>query len=210
MYPRVLIRRNPPFNHFDLTSLESNFPCTLVHNYHFYRQSGQNNKGKGPHIPWACSAPQPSHPRNIAPTRPQLYLYPAKVSPTPRRAIMCYCAPLEERFPCVARNIFSMHSLCYSFVIVMTGEGLGEIQEEKEHWWDQEEDGGGGQKWLRRRRRSIMTTKMMKRYGTVRTMRQFGEDGIRRRWGRWRQRQIRRRRDLEVTPPPPLCLFVAA
>ena len=37
--------------------------------------------------------------------------------------ILCFRLPLEENFPCVARNIFSAHSPCYLFVIAATCTG---------------------------------------------------------------------------------------
>ena len=67
-----------------------------------HRQARQHNKGKDAQIPWARSAPQPAHPRDIA-THPIYHLSTAKVSSTPPPR---NCTPLEECFPCILWHIY--------------------------------------------------------------------------------------------------------
>ena len=77
----------------------------------FSGQAGQHNKGKGAQSPWARPAPQPSHTIYIAPP-PTYHVSPTKLISTLHRAISHRCTPLEECFPCVARNIFSVYPTC--------------------------------------------------------------------------------------------------
>ena len=88
----------------------------------FRGQAGQQNKWKGAQIPLVRSAPQPAHPRDIAP-HPISQLSIDKLSYTPRCAISYRCTPLEEHFPCIAQNIFSVHSPRSSFAISVTRPG---------------------------------------------------------------------------------------
>ena len=75
------------------------------------------------HIPWAHFAFQPSHPSYIFHTpSPSICILPSK-SPCLCHAIPHRCSPREEHFPCVAWNVFSVHSPCYYFAIVTMVEG---------------------------------------------------------------------------------------
>ena len=47
---------------------------------------------------------------------PTYHLPPHKVISMPLHAIPHLFTPMEEHFPCVAQNIFSIHSSCYYFV----------------------------------------------------------------------------------------------
>ena len=86
-----------------------NFPLHPRSQLPFLTFRGQDNRGEIAQIPCARSAPQPSHPRDIE-THPISHLFTSKVISTLRCAIPHLRTPLEEYFPCVSRNNFSMHS----------------------------------------------------------------------------------------------------
>ena len=105
MHLRVLMWGNPPSTTSTRLSLAS--PITI--SQLLFIPFSQQDKGKGAQIPWARSAPQKYHPHDIAPQTIS-HLSTAKViHVAARRPISLRRAPLEECFPCVPQNIFSVH-----------------------------------------------------------------------------------------------------
>ena len=104
MDPRALMRGKPPSTTStrllrNRLSLKSSLTISISR---FYRE-GKKNKGKGTQVPWAQYYPKPAHHINID-------------FPTSHLSLCCR-APLEECFPFVAHNIFSVHSFCSYFAI---------------------------------------------------------------------------------------------
>ena len=189
MYPHTLMWGNSPS-----TTSPQVYLTYLLNppNFHF---CGQDNITRGtaqrvsPH-----SSPQPANPETCHPS-PTSYIYPAKVTAIPRRAIPRHFTLMEKHFPSIVRNIFSVHSHCSSLAIVTMGEGVwGVLNRRNIVYYTRKKPGGRGgvggcQGWLKRKRR-LMTT--MAHYGRVRTKQQGGYDGSQRKWAwRW-QRQQRR------------------
>ena len=83
-----------------------------------FMRAGHQNKGR-------CaerSYPQPAPPYDIAPPI-KSHLSLAKIRDMPYHLILCQCTPLEEHFPCISRNIFSVRSPCSSFAVFLTRPG---------------------------------------------------------------------------------------
>ena len=123
------LMKEPPFNHIDSTSSGSTFPRILAHNLtiaisHFWRTGRKTEQGERRAEPISALR-SPTCPPQIhrdPPHIPLIYRQ-GNIHAAPRRSIPRRVAPLEECFPCVSGNNFSVHSPCSSFAIVLTGEG---------------------------------------------------------------------------------------
>ena len=107
MYPCAL---KPPFNHLNSTlrnqlSLVSSITIVI------FLKIEQGERRTDP----TSALPSPTYPIQIHLSPHHLPLYNVKVRSTPKRVIPRFCPPLEECFPCVSRNIFSLHAPCSSF-----------------------------------------------------------------------------------------------
>ena len=105
--------RKPQFRHLDdfLIIDFPSHPCSQLPFLTFCGQARHQNKGKVRNIPWARSAPQPAHPRYIAP-QPISNSYPAMVITMPRRNISRLRALLEGFPPCVSWIKLTLFFLC--------------------------------------------------------------------------------------------------
>ena len=90
--------REPPFNHFNLTSSDQlSLVLLLAISIYRFLWAGQQNKWKGMQSVWARCSTLPNRPIDIAP-HPISHLSPAKVSSNPHHTILHRRAPLEECF----------------------------------------------------------------------------------------------------------------
>ena len=157
---------NPPATTSTQLILVNSPSCDRSHNYYFSIFCGQDNKIRvNLHSPWDHFAFQPSHPSYISRTpSPSIYTLPRK-APCLCHSICHSYAPLETHFPCVAWNISSVHSPCYSLDIVKTVEGWwgGSIVGEAVWMIRGINQGRGRWKLIRRRRRRRSTKVVMTR-----------------------------------------------
>ena len=126
MYPRMFVWGNPPST--TLTQISwIDFPlhphsilfCTTLtivvspQNYNFSFFVGSKTSGKAQHL-LARSAHQPDLLLTPLQYNHQVAYY---------RAITCCHKPTEEFFPCVAKNVISVHSPCSPFTIYASRPG---------------------------------------------------------------------------------------
>ena len=99
-----------------------NFLSDNPHNWHFsFFGVGKYNKGKCAVSVSVICSPTITPPQHIPPPPPPTYhLPPYKVISIPMLAIFCHRILLEEGFPCVEKNIFSVKSHCFNFAIDTT------------------------------------------------------------------------------------------
>ena len=128
--------REPPFNHLESNSSEFNYPCilalTIVIAPIF---AGMKNSGIWKHSSLR-SDPQPSHPRTPSPYSQLTQIPLSKASFTLRRTNPRSHVTLEDLFPCVSQNIFSVHSPCFSFSIAATHS----FHPTPSRWWCERQD----------------------------------------------------------------------
>ena len=131
MYTGALIWVNSPLNastQISLTSSLNHLNCQLF--------SWQDNRTMiKVKCPSARSAILTAHSNNSPPSPPISQLYPTKVSAMLHCAISRCQALIEEHFPCICRNIFSVNSPCSSFNIAATHHGHTTTSSRWRFWW---------------------------------------------------------------------------
>ena len=105
--PHALMWGNPPST-YSTRLLLIDFPLHSISQFPFltFLGEGKHNKRKGAHVPWARSAPQSTHPCDIA-LQPTSHLSPAKKSAKQMPQHFCVTACLWSNFLLEFREIIS-------------------------------------------------------------------------------------------------------